>query len=174
LAARDEDAYGLLREMFGGGLVEKTYLALAKGRIGHFRRVEVPLGSRYRRSRKVFPARSGRRLRGVRPAVTEVVPLAQGTDCTLCRVVIRTGVRHQIRAHLSLIGHPIWGDVLYGGPREQNLPEGAFMLHAFSIALDLPWAGPFEQRCQPPGCFVDVLRGLGVTLEQDFYKQMKE
>src|SRR5581483_3838503 len=50
------------------------------------------------------------------PAVTEVETLAVVGDSALVRARMRTGVMHQIRAHLALLGHPVLGDAVYGGP----------------------------------------------------------
>lgn len=60
---------------------------------------------------------------------TEVEPIECGmeADSTLVRCLIRRGARHQIRAHLSGTGHPIVGDVLYGGPEASRL----FLHHYF-------------------------------------------
>lgn len=76
------------------------------------------------------------------------VPAREGR-LTLVGCRIRRGARHQIRAHAAFLGHPLWGDVLYGGQcgqimRETEAPApGVFYLH--HGALLLPWA-----RCVAP------------------------
>lgn len=64
---------------------------------------------------------------------TEVEPVRflPAGRASLVRAVIRRGARHQIRAHLASLGHPIHGDDIYGGPVEDRL-----YLHHCSIVLD--------------------------------------
>jgi len=76
-----------------------------------------------------------------KPAVTEyeVLKTAQAEDglgkehsFALLSVNPKTGRTHQIRVHLTSIGHPIVGDVLYG-PKKQPPWASRLMLHAMSI-----------------------------------------
>jgi 23S rRNA pseudouridine1911/1915/1917 synthase len=67
------------------------------------------------------------RLDGQR-ASTLVSQLAQEADTALFHVQIETGLRHQIRAHLSWIGAPILGDALYGPPSDGRLRLHSWML----------------------------------------------
>jgi 23S rRNA pseudouridine1911/1915/1917 synthase len=59
---------------------------------------------------------------------------------TLVQVAIHTGRTHQIRVHLSAIGHPIVGDATYGGARDAIRLERPF-LHASELAFDQPVTG---------------------------------
>jgi 23S rRNA pseudouridine1911/1915/1917 synthase len=92
------------------------------------RRIDSPIGrdpvNRKKMSAVAAPgrdSRSGRtpdsaRVRRSREAVTRIVRADHfGRTLTLARVAIHTGRTHQIRVHLSAIGHPIVGDPLYGG-----------------------------------------------------------
>jgi 23S rRNA pseudouridine1911/1915/1917 synthase len=57
-----------------------------------------------------------KRMRRSREAVTRIVRAEHfGRTLTLANVAIHTARTHQIRVHLSTIGHPIVGDALYGG-----------------------------------------------------------
>ena len=56
-------------------------------------------------------------------------------DATLIEVILLTGRTHQIRVHMSHIGHPLIGDFLYGGPTE-SFPRQA--LHAASFSCFHP------------------------------------
>ena len=92
-----------------------------------------------------------------------------GPGVTLARVAIHTGRTHQIRVHLSAIGHPIVGDVLYGGVR-RHLPadvkavlrlERPF-LHAWRLVFTHPVDGRRLEFSAPlPGELQSVLDDLG-------------
>jgi 23S rRNA pseudouridine1911/1915/1917 synthase len=68
---------------------------------------------------------------------------------TLCQVAIATGRTHQIRVHLSAIGHPIVGDATYGGTRKR-VPADLLPLHRlerpFLHALRLTFTHPTDRR----------------------------
>lgn len=131
LAARTADALTRLRSMVQGrrpGLA-KVYLALARGRVGNGS-FDLYFRSRHRRSQKISvsphgdeSARGRCRWRAVRSQ----------HDHTLLEVeIIGPGRRHQIRAGLAHLGHPLRGDLLYGG----DAWDGGFGLHAWRLALE--------------------------------------
>lgn len=172
LAAADEENFVRLRAVLGTRDVLKVYLALVEGSMATPQKVEAALGSRYRRSRKVQVAEANRRLRGVRSAESLVEPLAVGRETTLCRVSIHTGVRHQIRAHLAILGHPIWGDTLYGAKLPP--PEaGRIMLHSFFVRFPHPLRGPVTLGCPPDEMWRETLRQAGIltALEEELGRQ---
>src|SRR5207253_7783810 len=74
------------------------------------RRIDAPIG-RDPSNRKKMSARARRS----REAVTRIVAAEHLKTLTLAHIAIHTGRTHQIRVHLSAIGHPIVGDSLYGG-----------------------------------------------------------
>ena len=99
-----------------------------------------------------------------REALCEVVCLRREERRSLLRVTLLTGRTHQIRAQLSVRGHPICGDVKYGArPR-----RGGLLLHAFSMELPEgerfacppPWSGawavPFELLFKKTACQAPV------------------
>ena len=72
---------------------------------------------------------------GGKDAESEVIVLERFGSHTLVEVNLHTGRTHQIRVHLSHIGHPIAGDYLYGGSSDLI---GRQALHAHYIEFDHP------------------------------------
>ena len=111
VVAKHDIAHEELARQFHDREVEKEYLALVWGEVQAGRRIDAPIG-RDPGDRKKMSARARRS----REAVTRITKAQHfGRVLTLARVAIHTGRTHQIRVHLSAIGHPIVGDALYGG-----------------------------------------------------------
>jgi 23S rRNA pseudouridine1911/1915/1917 synthase len=111
VVAKHDAAHEHLAEQFRSREVEKEYVALVWGVVQTGRRIDAPIG-RDPANRKKMSARARRS----REAVTRIVRTERlGPALTLAHVAIHTGRTHQIRVHLSAIGHPIVGDALYGG-----------------------------------------------------------
>ena len=90
------------------------------------------------------------RARRSREAVTRIVRAERLTPAlTLVRVAIHTGRTHQIRVHLSAIGHPIVGDALYGGLRRRvpgDLRAVTHLQRPFLHAARLAFRHPVDHR----------------------------
>ncbi|HYB97314.1 MAG TPA: RluA family pseudouridine synthase [Vicinamibacterales bacterium] len=108
--AKNDDAHKELARQFHDREVEKEYVALAWGLVQQRKRINAAIG-RDPANRVKMSTRAGR----ARHAVTRVTWSRDLKGVTLVRVAIATGRTHQIRVHLSAIGHPIVGDALYGG-----------------------------------------------------------
>jgi 23S rRNA pseudouridine1911/1915/1917 synthase len=81
-------------------------------------------------------------------------------ESTLLELSLETGRTHQIRVHLSAIGHPILGDRSYGGSRG-TLPAPRQMLHASELTFVHPRSGEKTTvSSTPPADFSEVLRRL--------------
>lgn len=164
LVAKNDRAYQTLRKAFESGEVDKVYVALVEGVLSKPVEVDLSIGSRYRRSTKVQVQLPGKRLRGVRPARTSVNPLASASGLTLCHIRIRTGVRHQIRAHLGHLGHPLVGDFDYGAHGEMARLENRLFLHAWMLKLRHPDSGsPLRIVCPLPGNLAQMLEKIGLA-----------
>jgi 23S rRNA pseudouridine1911/1915/1917 synthase len=136
LIAKNDAAHQHLAAQFASRLVEKTYLALVHGNVKQDRgRIEKPI-ARDPRQRIRMTARAAHG----RSAWTEYHVLRRVAGFTFLEVRIGTGRTHQIRVHLSSIGHPVVGDRLYGAPAKvAGTPAlTRFFLHAHRIRFTQP------------------------------------
>ena len=114
VVAKHDAAHEELARQFADREVEKEYTALTWGEVMAGRRIDAPIGRDPSNRKKMAPASA--RVRRSREAVTRIVRAEHfGRVLTLAGVAIHTGRTHQIRVHLSGIGHPVVGDSLYGG-----------------------------------------------------------
>ncbi len=111
VVAKHDASHDELSRQFHDREVDKEYFALVWGVVQAGRRIDAPIG-RDPANRKKMSAKARRS----REAVTRIVRAEHlGPALTLVQVAIHTGRTHQIRVHLSAIGHPVVGDPLYGG-----------------------------------------------------------
>ena len=110
VVAKHDQAHQELARQFHDREVEKEYIALVWGVVHNRRRIDLPIGRDPVHREKVST-----RARRARHAVTRVTWARHLPGVTLIRVAIATGRTHQIRVHLSAIGHAIVGDSVYGG-----------------------------------------------------------
>jgi 23S rRNA pseudouridine1911/1915/1917 synthase len=115
VAAKNDNAHQELSRQFSDREVEKEYIALAWGVVHAGRRIDAPIGRDPNDRQKMST-----RARRARHAVTRVTFSRDFDGVSLLRVAIATGRTHQIRVHLSAIGHPIVGDSTYGGVRRRT------------------------------------------------------
>jgi 23S rRNA pseudouridine1911/1915/1917 synthase len=136
VVAKNDAVHATLAEMFRRHEVDRRYLALVRGDIDQDRfLIEAPLQRRGARIR-VGPV-------GGKGATTEVEVRERLGRRTLVEVRPRTGRTHQIRVHLSAVGHPVLGDRTYGGGGEDASRLGLSrpFLHSWRIAFDHPVTG---------------------------------
>ncbi|MGB8329399.1 MAG: pseudouridine synthase [Polyangiales bacterium] len=135
LAARSQEAFDSLRRQLLAGEIEKRYLARCVGIVPAPLVIDVPIASEPRDRRKVRACSDPREIKRLRAqaARTEVLFSSPAEHGSLVEVRAYHARRHQIRAHLASIGHPLLGDTLYGGPRLED-PD-RHLLHAVSIAV---------------------------------------
>jgi 23S rRNA pseudouridine1911/1915/1917 synthase len=154
VVAKNDRAHEELARQFRDREVDKEYIALVWGVVQAGRRIDAPIGRD-----PVHRQKMSARARRARSAVTRVIRALHLKSVSLLHVAIQTGRTHQIRVHLSAIGHPIVGDTLYGGVR-RHLPghlraigrlERPF-LHAHKLAFNHPRDGKrLTFACPLPG-----------------------
>ncbi len=111
IVARDADAFQRLRRALVAGRIDKRYLAIvASAELPDHGVVDEPIEADPQHARRVRVGRGGRR------RTTEFSVVQRGAAWTLLELRVSRAYRHQIRAHLAFIGHPIAGDARYGGP----------------------------------------------------------
>ena len=139
LVARTDSAHQALAAQFASRTVEKTYLTVVHG---------VMTADRGRITAKitrdpVHRTRMTARLGTGRSALTDWEVIQRFHRFTYLRVRIGTGRTHQIRVHLSSIGHPVAGDRLYGAPARVDgmAALDRYFLHAHRIVFTSPASG---------------------------------
>lgn len=129
--AKDFITHSAMTSLFESHQIEKIYWAKVEGTISHASRIDFPIGKDRHINGKMVVTKVGKK------ATTLYKPLSTTRQTTLLEVKITTGRTHQIRLHLSTIGHPIIGDKLYGSKLDSPL-----LLHCKS----LQWIHPITQN----------------------------
>jgi len=133
LAARDQASFESLRRSHLAGTFTKRYLALCAGHVALQRAHAFLCADRRKVAVRDAP------FRAARPVTTELIASQPYGSLSLVTVQLTLAARHQVRAHLAQLGHPIAGDSLYGGPSVQGLAR--HFLHASELELNHPVDG---------------------------------
>jgi 23S rRNA pseudouridine1911/1915/1917 synthase len=142
--AKHDRAHQELSRQFHDREVEKEYIALVWGVVQAGRRIDAAIG-RDPSDRTKMSSRA----KYARDAVTRITRAHHMPGLTLCQVAIHTGRTHQIRVHLSAIGHPVVGDSLYGGVHRRvpgDIRAIQRLERPFLHSARLAFTHPSEQR----------------------------
>ncbi|HEX2577086.1 MAG TPA: RluA family pseudouridine synthase [Aquihabitans sp.] len=138
MVARSPVAYDSLVGQLAARTVDRQYRALAWGHPESPRGlIDAPIGRSPRHPTKMAVTADGKEAR-TRYEVEQLFELPTPTALVTCR--LETGRTHQIRVHLSAIGHAVVGDERYHGVR-QSLPAPRPFLHAEELGFDHPASG---------------------------------
>jgi tRNA pseudouridine32 synthase/23S rRNA pseudouridine746 synthase len=148
-----------LSHLFRERGVKKYYIAMLAGRVEITAgEVDLPLGSDWpNRPRQKVDFAIGkpsltryRLLTGMEsPAHHSIHQGERGFATSRVELEPVTGRTHQLRVHMAAIGHPILGDVLYGGEARNGAER--LMLHARTLSLAHPLSeAPLTLVCEPP------------------------
>lgn len=136
------------------GRVTRRYLAVATGRVNDDAGIiDLPIARRSGSiiERTVSPLGQ--------PAVTHYTVKARLSQATVLELTLATGRTHQIRVHLSHLGHALYGDTLYGRPSPHI---GRQALHALSLTFSHPLTGqPIACTAPVPSDMRRLLNALG-------------
>jgi len=116
LLAKSSTAAGIFGKLVMDEGLGKLYLALVAGKLSGKGEINLPVEGK--------------------ESLTRYLSLFAGRDSSLVALWPETGRMHQLRQHLSSLGHPILGDKRYGGPLLPSLP--GFALHAFRTEFTHP------------------------------------
>lgn len=159
--AKTDATFAELKRAFSERLTEKRYSALVLGHVpSPSGEISLPIASRTGTLRR-YAVREGDPVPdGAREALTAYTVRTRYPEGDLLDVFPKTGRTHQIRVHLSAIGHPVLGDRLYGGRRVtgDGHPDRQ-LLHAGTLAF--PLGGKTYRFESPlPSDFEDFLSAL--------------
>ena len=108
IIAKNNIAHEKYAQMIKDREIEKHYRAIVKGRMEENCSINEPIGRSKSHPNKMCVTPDGK------PSLTEISILEQFDNATYLDVNLKTGRTHQIRVHLSHIGHPVFNDTLYG------------------------------------------------------------
>lgn len=139
LAVKDSESFNNLREQFKEHKVLKEYIALVHGQYNGPKTISNYIGPdpKSKKKVKVYSTET----KETRPAVTEIISRQSYDNYTLLKIIIKTGVRHQIRAQLANLGYPLVGDFLYQnlkGRKKNQLGLKRHFLHACKLGFFHP------------------------------------
>ncbi|NOW88230.1 23S rRNA pseudouridine1911/1915/1917 synthase [Clostridium beijerinckii] len=137
IIAKNQFSHGMLSKEMSENKVEKKYLALVHGIMKEKQgTIDLPI---YKPEgiengiRRVIDERGQR-------SITHYKVVEEYNESSLVECKLETGRTHQIRVHLSRLGHPIYGDTLYGDGDEEDLIKRQ-ALHAFGLDFKSPRSG---------------------------------
>ena len=143
VVAKNNFAHQKIAEQIQNREIKKIYIALVKGIIKEDNGViDLPIGRHPTDRKKMAVVKEGKQ------AITKFKVLERLDGYTLLEIELKTGRTHQIRVHMSYIGHPIVGDQVYSNGKN---PFGVTsqMLHSYKLGFKHPRTGEWVEFTAP-------------------------
>lgn len=135
MAAKNNAAHEYLVEKMKAGEITKKYLAVVKGVIEEDDFIiDKPIGRNPAQPHKMAVIPGGKE------SISKVKIIERFKDATLVEIHLITGRTHQIRVHMSSIGHPVYNDTLYGFGKMKIKTEEQ-VLEAYKLSFPSPYNG---------------------------------
>lgn len=159
VVAKNDKAHLSLSEQISSHTVTREYFAIVYGIMPESKgTVDAPIG-RSVKDRKKFTVTE----KNSKNAVTDYEVLETIGNYSFLKLKLHTGRTHQIRVHMSSIGHPLAGDAVYG-PRNVIKELNGQCLHAGTLGFIHPRTGEYmEFHAELPEYFTDFLAKLRRT-----------
>lgn len=155
IVAKNDLAHINMSNQIKNRQVKKIYIALVRGNIDEEEAtINMPIGRSTKDRKKMAVRKDGKE------AITHFKVLKRYSEYTLLEVKIDTGRTHQIRVHLSEIGHPVVGDMVYSNGKNEFGIQGQ-MLHAKSLDFKHPITNKqMHLEAELPDYFKEVINKL--------------
>ncbi len=155
MIAKNNFAHEYLVDAMKTGQIEKKYLAVVKGIVEEDNFViNKPIGRNPNQPHKMSI------LEGGKDSISVVTVLNRFKDATLVEIHLITGRTHQIRVHMSSIGHPVYNDTLYGFGKMKIKTEEQ-VLESYKLVFPRPSTGEkISLQIEPDEKFKKVLKAL--------------
>ena len=154
IIAKNNTAHEKLAKMIKDRLIEKHYLTIVRGQIKSNLAITEPIGRSKSNPTKMCVTPDGK------PSITEINILEQFDDATYLDVNLKTGRTHQIRVHLSSIGHPVYNDTLYGFGK-MKIKTDEQVLQSYRLKFENPFSNNIiDIEIQPDDKIKKVLQYL--------------
>lgn len=158
VVAKNDNAHKKLSEQFSIHTIKREYVALVKGIIKEDNlTINKPIG-RSEKDRKKMAITS----KNSKEAITHISVIQRfyKSNITYVKATLETGRTHQIRVHMSSLGHALIGDDVYG-KGENKFGIKGHMLHAMTLGIIHPITSKYiEFSTKPPEEFNNVLEIL--------------
>ena len=161
VACKNDSAHRFVAEQFAVHSITRRYYAVCHGRFKEEQgTVDAPLGRSPKDRKKMAVVSGGKR------AVTHYTVVDQNDKYALVMLELETGRTHQIRVHMTHLGHPLLGDAVYGNRPDPFHAQGQ-TLHAAVLGLRHPDGRYLEYRSPLPEYFTDLAKKAGLTVPKE-------